>query len=147
MPDLPSSPKTVEPCRCTAETFAQCHRAGVQMNRHLFQLCQNYVTYRAKWDGLVLPTPMPTTNAIPTTTQRAFNYISAGARWLMKGKPVVSDTVRAERRAICDACAHLDKVKDACKLCGCPLHATALGDKLLWATEGCPIGKWQATVV
>lgn len=70
-------------------------------------------------------------------------YAADTAAWIAAGRPVVSAEVRARRRAICEACPFRTP-EDACAKCGCPLHATALGDKLERATSACPDGRWPA---
>jgi hypothetical protein len=80
----------------------------------------------------------------PSLIQRVAGYKSARGTWIEAGKPIVDADTQTARRAICEACDQFDRVQDACKVCGCFLHETILGDKLAWATEACPIGKWTA---
>ncbi len=68
--------------------------------------------------------------------RKSMHYLGARVRWELAGRPVVSAAIRDAREAKCKTCPHY--VDTTCKLCGCPLVDTALGDKLLWATEGCP---------
>lgn len=90
---------------------------------------------------------------MPNLLRKSLNYLHEETKWLLAGSPVVTDEVRAFRRAQCDACEKRDRGKDVCTLCGCPLHATGLGDKLAMATaecpyvdaEGNPAPKWKAT--
>ena len=85
--------------------------------------------------------------------RKAKNYLTALAHWELAGRPKVTDEEQAFRRAQCDVCDQRNADKDECRLCGCPLYATPLGDKLRWATEQCPFKgpdgkpapKWQAT--
>lgn len=74
--------------------------------------------------------------------RKTANYVRARARWEAAGRPEVPPDVRAARRAICDTCNLRDTKTDECTACGCKLHATLLGDKLAWASEACPKGKW-----
>lgn len=90
---------------------------------------------------------------MPNLLRKSLNYLHEETKWLLAGSPVVTEEVRAFRRAQCDACEKRDPVKDECTLCGCPLRPTALGDKLAQATSSCPYvdaqgkpaPKWLAT--
>jgi hypothetical protein len=49
--------------------------------------------------------------------------------------------VRNERLAICKACPHYDG--KICLVCGCGVtDEPAFLDKLAWAGQRCPVGKW-----
>lgn len=78
-----------------------------------------------------------------TATKKAKNYTSTLAEHIANGRKLVPLPVLKSRREQCNACPHRDAKKDTCKLCGCPLHKTVLGDKLAWAVSKCPIGKWE----
>jgi hypothetical protein len=90
----------------------------------------------------------------PGLLQKFWNLLEDTERWIKSGRPVVSEEVRAARRAKCDPCPDRDKEKDSCNWCGCPLHPTPLGDKLERATSFCPKLKdgkpapeWEATFI
>jgi hypothetical protein len=78
--------------------------------------------------------------------RKAKHYLTALAHWELAGKPRVTDEVYAFRRGQCNACDQRDP-EDKCRLCGCALYPTPLGDKLRWATEQCPLAppRWKAT--
>ncbi len=83
---------------------------------------------------------------MPSFLRKALNYLDETTKWMLAGEPVVSDEIRAFRRAQCQECEHRDAEKDECKVCGCFLHRTTLGDKLAMATASCPLPqpKWKA---
>ena len=85
---------------------------------------------------------------MPSIPQRIRNFLTAKAKWVAAGRPVVNEETHAARRAACDACPKRNAEKDACTLCGCPLHPTPLGDKLRMATAECPDNppRWKAIV-
>ena len=64
-----------------------------------------------------------------------------GVEWLVRGAPIASPVVLAERQAICGACAHWTLLPGSdifhCEKCKC------LPAKLRLATSACPVGKWQ----
>src|SRR5258708_5317513 len=85
---------------------------------------------------------------MPTFLRKALNYLDEETKWLLAGKPIVSDQEKAFRRAQCNACDKRDPIKDVCTVCGCFLHKTGLGDALEMATKQCPLPepKWLETV-
>jgi hypothetical protein len=93
---------------------------------------------RRLWDGKAAPVAPQKLSFL----QKATRYAKALARHKANGSLIVPDDVRATRRVLCDACDLRDPDKDECKVCGCSLHATILGDKLAWASESCPKAKW-----
>lgn len=55
-----------DPCRCTSQEQAGvCRRAGVEMVRPLWQLCQQREDYRRLWDGLPQTEAAPQPPAVP----------------------------------------------------------------------------------
>jgi len=70
------------------------------------------------------------------------HYVGAQLQHISGGMQKVPEDVRAHRRSFCETCEHRDPEKDECRLCGCPLHRTILGDKLGMASEYCEAGKW-----
>jgi len=58
---------------------------------------------------------------------------------LDKSVPRTSDKVAKQRLEICNGCAHLTKLTQQCKKCGCFMHL-----KVKLAPADCPIGKWKA---
>lgn len=89
------------------------------------------------------------TNTNPTFRQRIVSYRDARTRWHEAGKPVRTDEqVTDIYKNICVPCENFLKRRGggACKLCGCRLNLGTRINKLRWATESCPIGKWEADV-
>ena len=72
---------------------------------------------------------------------RGVNFAAAVARWVTSGVPRRSKKEVAKRLAICESCPHFSEAR--CSLCGCNCTDNGLLNKLLWATEKCPIGKWE----
>jgi hypothetical protein len=88
--------------------------------------------------GVEPPPPVPATESptsFPSLPQQAWNFTKAVTRHVVNHLRNVSETVRSERMAICQACPELRDGK--CQLCSCPLEK-----KIRWASEFCPIGKW-----
>lgn len=92
--------------------------------------------YRRRGAGLL--------GSIAAAATQLANYATARVKWQAAGRPEVDDDEYARRRSLCLSCPERDPDNDTCRKCGCPLHQTALGDKLRWATESCPLGKWLA---
>lgn len=77
----------------------------------------------------------------PGVLQRFRNLRSAYARWAAAGKPQRSAEEIGALLVICQGCEHFRD--GACTLCGCPINRRKRwGNKLAWATEHCPVGKW-----
>lgn len=64
--------------------------------------------------------------------------------WIMhmlRGWPATPEHLRAERLKICQGCEHFRDGK--CGKCGCKIRTAAQWlDKLSWADQRCPLGKW-----
>ena len=78
---------------------------------------------------------------------RSLSFRRAVARWTAAGFPKRTPEEVANLFAICKACPKFKPGKTdesgSCSKCGCQLGAgNAVVNKLLWATEKCPIGKW-----
>lgn len=82
--------------------------------------------------------------------RNAFRYLSARQRWILAGKPERSDEhVQWIYEQECQPCEHFQQVREGvgkCKLCSCGLNLGHSLNKIRWATESCPIGKWKAEV-
>lgn len=78
--------------------------------------------------------------AEPGLLTLAGRVVKEGARWVRHGLPPAIETVRAERRVICETCAHWD-TRGRLARCRHPsCHCTAA--KLWLATSACPMRKW-----
>ena len=51
------------------------------------------------------------------------------------------------RYAICLDCEHFDNNKSECKICGCSISKKSkFLNKLAWADQECPTGKWHKII-
>jgi hypothetical protein len=57
---------------------------------------------------------------------------------LDKNVPRTTDEIAKKRLEICNGCAHLTKLTQQCKKCGCFMHL-----KVKISAAECPIGKWS----
>lgn len=85
--------------------------------------------------------PWPSTKGEPqppSIVEQTLNVVGAGVRFAASGfrQRPVEEVDRLH--AICKGCDRYRPSDDRCAECGCYL----LGNKLAWATEVCPIGKW-----
>lgn len=88
---------------------------------------------------------VPPTCTVPYRDPRwhvlATRFLRAWTLHLLRGSPATPEHARAARLAICQTCPEYDGRK--CKKCGCGIKTTkAWLDKLGWADQSCPIGKW-----
>lgn len=52
-----------------------------------------------------------------------------------------------DRMNICETCEMLDKKYNQCLICGCNINREKkFMNKLAWADQECPLGKWQKLV-
>lgn len=52
-----------------------------------------------------------------------------------------------ERYNICESCDSFDKINSECNICGCNVNKKKVFlNKLAWADQECPIGKWKKIV-
>lgn len=97
--------------------------------------------YRLYWDCV--------RDQSPSALAKLTNFGLALAKRIVSRGADVSDDIYNKRLSICDSCEHCDKSTDQweCKLCGCHLkEGVVLPGKARWATENCPIGKWELPV-
>lgn len=60
------------------------------------------------------------------------------------GLPKSSQKVIDERFTICLACDKYEKIHHQCLECGCNINNRRIFlNKLAWADQECPIGKWK----
>jgi len=84
-----------------------------------------------------------------TFAQKAASFTKAAARHVREGMPQATDEQVATRFAVCHACPHFTskgKGQGECAKCGCGLKAVGVSglNKLRWAGESCPVGRWKA---
>ena len=73
------------------------------------------------------------------------HYAAALAKWLSRGRPRRSpEEVRRIYTEVCTLCEYISESGRTCKLCGCRLGLSpnATTNKIVMATESCPVGKW-----
>ena len=77
----------------------------------------------------------------PTLTEKARNFIRATVKHVATGMNLVSNEIQEKRMTICKGCEFYDdnNQNPHCSKCGCFLNI-----KTTWASEGCPVGKWEA---
>lgn len=87
----------------------------------------------------------------PGLIRKAANFTKATAAHVAAGRPEASDEQVAERFAKCQACPLFKATSEGqgrCthSTCGCNLKVVGLKgrNKLRWADQKCPIGKWGA---
>lgn len=75
-----------------------------------------------------------------------WNFAWAWVQHAQHGFPVTPEHARAQRLAICKGCEFY--VNEKCKKCGCGVkNKAAWLDKLGWADQRCPVGKWGPVVI
>ena len=79
------------------------------------------------------PTKEP---SMPSVFQQAKNFTKAVARHAMNGGQSVPESVKQSRMEHCLGCEFLSG--NRCSECGCFVDA-----KTDWASERCPVGKWE----
>lgn len=87
----------------------------------------------------------------PGLFRRGVNFAKAAVHHVATGRQKASEKVVAERFGICQECPLYipkDESSGMCshKSCGCNVKAVGLDglNKLSWADQRCPIGKWAA---
>lgn len=76
----------------------------------------------------------------PSMLTRAMNFTAAMSKWALAGMPVRNQDQVDELLVICKSCPeYRDQM---CTKCGCPSGKKPVLDKLVLATEKCPLGKW-----
>jgi hypothetical protein len=66
---------------------------------------------------------------------------------IQAGLPKSSKAQILERYAICISCDKFDKKRSECMVCGCAIsQKSKFLNKLAWADQECPLGKWQKSV-
>ena len=73
---------------------------------------------------------------------RMLRFVQAKAKHAAAGFPVVSQEQLQARLSACEGCEYF--VEQTCSKCGCPIKEdrAAFWNKLAFATEDCPEGKW-----
>lgn len=74
----------------------------------------------------------------PPLIDQAIEYGKALFKYKVAGSPNVDNNEQLKRLNLCYQCEFL--YEHRCTKCGCPVT-----EKTLWATESCPINKWNET--
>lgn len=74
-----------------------------------------------------------------TLIDKVFSLLGSSSKYIMSGFKNLTDTQKQERLNICESCDSMNKDNKTCNECGCYLDI-----KTGWATESCPLGKWNA---
>ena len=88
---------------------------------------------------------------IKETARVLGRFARASRKWMAAGMPVRSPERIAELYQVCNACDKYITTKTGqgrCSLCGCKVNLHGKMNKLLWATESCPLDppKWTADI-
>lgn len=105
--------------------------------------CWHYLNtpaYRARWDGTATAGP-----AVPPPSflQRAVHFAGALTRHALDGCRKRTEDEIAAVLEICKACEKFNG--QGCNVCGCNCSGQQVFmNKLAWASEHCPLGKWHS---
>ena len=80
--------------------------------------------------------PPKVENKMPSVFKQAKNFARSAVRHIADGGQSVPENLKNARLEICSGCDKLSG--DRCSACGCMVSI-----KAAWASEECPIGKWE----
>jgi hypothetical protein len=78
----------------------------------------------------------PSENEMPSMFKQAKNFATSAVKHIANGAQNVPENLKNARLEICGGCDKLSG--DKCSACGCLVSI-----KAAWASEECPIGKWE----
>ena len=73
--------------------------------------------------------------------ERILSFNESLNKYINSGQSEVTDQVFFRRMKVCNGCEFYKKTLSRCDKCGCFLHI-----KARWATEKCPLNKWDPEV-
>lgn len=74
--------------------------------------------------------------------KRIWRFSKAAISHVCKGMPTCNQEQINERLSICKGCKHFNN--GSCRKCGCNCNNNKkFLNKLAWADQQCPIGKWK----
>lgn len=121
-----------------------CNFIEIDYSTYICEFCE--VIVRSEYGPPFLPCSARILNdrtnqhGMPTKIK---NFTKSLVRHVPSGSRLCSDDTIQKRFDICKLCELFDAKKSVCKECGCSLKATHnFLNKLAWADEECPIGKW-----
>jgi len=82
------------------------------------------------------PTEPAEEQKMPSVFKQAKNFATSAAKHVMNRGQNVPENLKNARLEICSGCDKLSG--DRCSECGCVVSI-----KAAWASEECPIGKWE----
>ena len=77
----------------------------------------------------------------PGILKKAANFATAAAAHVRAGRPKTPPAEYEKRLAECDVCPY--NQGGQCTMCGCSVSGTGILNKLAWADQACPIGRWD----
>jgi len=86
--------------------------------------------------GTEPPTEPAKKQKMPSVFKQAKNFATSAAKHVMNRGQNVPENLKNARLEICSGCDKLSG--DRCSACGCMVSI-----KAAWASEECPIGKWE----
>lgn len=129
-----------KPCECPLAGWCKRHKR--QKGPNAWKLCQTSEDYRELWDRQAagLPTIQP-----PSTVRRVVNFTLAAIAHLVRGNPTCDQEQIDQRLKVCRACQWFSAELQMCQhpQCGCSINSERrFLNKLAWADQACPVGKW-----
>ena len=122
-----------------------CEKCNIQkfvdLNGEYCPICRfNSVGLSTKDDDYLINIELKDQNS-PSLLDKTKNFVGAVSRFAMSGFETVDSETKNSRLEICNSCDRMNKENRTCLECGCFLDI-----KTGWATEKCPIGKWDTVV-
>jgi len=153
--------KNITGCSCEhSNDIIFCERHNVEKSSHFVDLCKYKQNYFDAWEegrgpGQKLSNQKNSLNQNsntvkkcggcsknkPSTIDKAKSLVEAVSKFAMSGFETVDSETKNSRLEICNSCDRMNKENRTCLECGCFLDI-----KTGWATEKCPIGKWDTVV-
>jgi hypothetical protein len=119
---------------------SMCARHNIVKHAHLRMLCETREDYRALWDKQAAQS-----TAAPSLARRIANFSKAAIGHAVRGLPTADQATIDARLEICKACPRFDGSICRHAKCGCGIsRERAFLNKLAWADQSCPLGKWPA---
>lgn len=82
---------------------------------------------------------------MPSLASQGIHFAGALVKWVASGRPTRSEEEINALLEICQGCEFYEPEKEVCLKCGCCNGKPDKGkwlNKVAWATEKCPVGKW-----
>lgn len=120
------------------------HTGASDRGRYIHRCVNCHSEYRSKYENPQnLKAICKVSPEIPNALQRAANFAKAAGEHIRNKRKIVSNEVREQRLATCNACPLLVDGVCAHPKCGCSIRkAAGWIDKLGWESSTCPLNKW-----